>query len=787
MHALPAQSTRLIGREAEVAAVDARLCDPAVRLLTITGPGGVGKTRLALAVANRARDAFPDGVVFVDLSPLRDAGLVLPTIARALGAPETDTRPPEERIAAAVGDRALLLVLDNFEQLLDTAPKLPPLLAACPRLTLLVTSRAALRLRDEHAWPVPPLATPPSDSPGDLPALAEVPAVTLFVARARERLPDFALTPDNAAAVAAICRRLEGLPLAIELAAGRLPLLPPAALLARLDHALAVLAGGPRDAPQRQRTLRATLDCSHDLLNDGERALFRRLAVFVGGWTLEAAEAVCADEHDVDVVEGLAVLVDHSLVRPLPDGPAGEPRFQMLETVREYAAEQLADDPQADVTRRRHAEFFLALAERTAPELHRAQQALVLGRLEAELDNLRAALRWTVGARMWEPGLRLAAALHWFWIIRGHLAEGQQWSDQLLGGAVGVDLRLRASLGVSAASLASLQGDCERAYSLLDEALALALELQDRQIIAHALNILGRVAYRRGDTAGAQTHYEESLALFRQLGFTRDIAGLLNNLGIVTSYEGDLTRARALYEESAATFRELGDLKHVAMAIRNLAGICLDQGEQERAEALYQESLALDRQLGDTLSIAICFEGLATVAVEREQMERAARLLGAAAPVRAALGAPRHPKQQERYERAVRAARSSLGEDVFESAYADGQSLSADAAVDEALAAGDPVGAAPHAAEPLQAEATYPTVLDYPEREDVSAASSGLSARELEVLRLLAAGKSNREIADALVISLNTVARHVSNIFDKVGAQNRTEVAAFAHRHGLAP
>lgn len=488
---LPTPSTPLVGRDAERAAVAARLRHADVRLLTLTGAGGVGKTRLALAVAGDLLERFEDGVFFLDLSPTADPDLVPSMIARVLEVGEAGRRPLIERLVEHLGERSLLLVLDNAEQVLGAAPLVAGLLAACPRLKVLVTSRAALRLSGEHEHPVPPLQLPDPTDPPDPESLARCEAVALFVQRARAARPEFEITPANAPSVAELCARLDGLPLAIELAAARVKVLSPPALLARLGRRLCLLTGGARDLPARQQALRNTMDWCYDLLAPAEQVLFARLAVFVGGCTLEAAEAVAGagDEAAPDVLDGLALLVDQSLLRQV-EGPDGEPRFTMLETVREYAAERLEAGGDADVWRRRHADYYLALAEQAAPELVGPRQGAWLDRLEREHDNLRAALSWALERDEQTLGLRLVAALGHFWRVRGHLNEGQGWFERLLSRWPDAPAHARAEALSAAGNLAHARDDYGRAaYHEASRSLRRALE--DARGAAQSLHTVG--------------------------------------------------------------------------------------------------------------------------------------------------------------------------------------------------------------------------------------------------------------------------------------------------------
>jgi predicted ATPase/transcriptional regulator with XRE-family HTH domain len=702
-HNLPIQPTPLLGRDEAARAVIALARRPDVRLITLTGVGGIGKTRLAIQVANDLLEDFPDGVWFVRLSRLTDPSLVIVTIAETLGLNEVGRQPIAETLRLHLRERCALLVLDNFEHVAAAAPDVADLLATSPSLAVLVTSRMGLRLRGEHEYLVAPLGFPPAASRSELTrepeCLLEYPAAALFVERARAVRPDFVLTAASAPVVAEICARLDGLPLAIELAAVRIKHLPPPALLARLEHSLGFLVGGARDLAERQQAMRSTIAWSENLLSARERALFRRLGVFVGGCALEVAETVCAapegaEPLDIDVLGGLGSLVDQSLVQQREEG--GEPRFGMLRIIREYALDRLEASGEAEALRRAHAAFALALVERAEPELTGQDASAWLDRLEREHDNLRAALGWAQKQGRVDIGLRMVAGVFRFWMVRGHLREGRMWAERLLaleredadtaGGTAGASLGgIRARALRAAGVLALYQGDEAAAGNWLEQAVELGRAVNDPRTVANALNSLGVMALGQGDLALAEARLAESLALMREVGKSRDVASVLTNLGIVTYMQGDLERAEVVFAEALAISRQVGDRDLIATNLANLSSVSLRQSEVARAEALAREALALYWELGDPRRCAVGLEGLAGTAGMAGQGARAARLLGAAAALREALGTPQPAQEQGDTEQETAAARATLGAAAWAAAFAEGRTLSLEQAVAEAL------------------------------------------------------------------------------------------------------
>jgi non-specific serine/threonine protein kinase len=769
-HNIPTQPTQLIGRGEQVSLTRLLLLRDDVRLVTLVGPPGVGKTRLALAVANELIEAFIHGSWFVDLSPQAEPSAVPSAIAQVLGVHDTGDRPVVERLAAHLHERHLALVLDNFERLVPAGAELTALLTSCPGLKVLVTSREPLRLRWERIRRVPPLPLPGDANLAQPDELQHVPSVALFVQRAQAIKPDFVLTPANSAAVAEICIRLDGLPLAIELAASWCATLAPPELLERLGRRLPLLRWGARDVPPRHQTLRAAIAWSFDSLDVPLQVLFRRLAVFVGGWTLEAAEAVGRPSEDgLNLLEAVNTLVEKSLAQPDTE-TAGGARFQYLETIREFGVEQLTTSGDLDLAYQHHAEYFVALAERAEPEVTGPEQGTWISRLEQEHDNVRAALTWAAERGRTDLELRLATALAPFWWVRGYLGEGRRSLEGALLRGAGAPSSLRVRAVGRCGWLAHGQGAFDRALELHEECLRLGRGLGDARQVAQSLTNLGIVAKLQGQQARAASLLEAGLAASRTAGDTWGTALALRHLGALAHGQGAPERAAVFYRESVTLFRQLGDQRNIASVLTASAEVARDQGRADEAAALLGEALTLCSHIGDRgWTSAHCMIVVIALMAERGEAERATRLLGTVDVLREVTGATSAPEERASQDRSIAVLKSRLDDQPFAAARNEGRRLPSDQAVAEALSA-LAAGWANSAPTP---------------RLRSRRATRLLSERELEVLRLVAGGRSTRQIAESLVITERTATFHVTSILNKLGADTRAHAVAIAARNGL--
>lgn len=762
-HNLPAPRTSLIGREHELAETKRLLA--MTRLLTLTGAGGSGKTRLAVEMARDLAGAYPDGVWMVGLATLSEPELVPQAVAAVLGVREKPGCSISEALMDHLRSKNLLLVLDNCEHLINAVARLTELLLdSCPRLRILATSREALNIPGELSWPVPNLALP--DAADDSITVEEIEgceSVRLFVERALHRTPDFSLAAGNVWAVAEICQRLEGIPLAIELAAARVGALTVEQISGRLDDSLSLLTAGNRTAMPRQQTLKATLDWSYDLLLEAEKKLFARLSAFVGGWTLEAAEAVGAGDgvEEGKILDLLSRLVGKSLVIAEPGG-SGTRRYRMLEPVRQYGQSRLAEIGESGRVRRLHAAWFLDFAEQAEPELRGARQGLGLQRLEREHDNLRAALSWALEKREAEFGLRLAGALGEFWHLHGHLSEGRRWLDSVLASEEVLSASARAKALARAGYIAWEQGDYEQSLVFSENSLALAREIEDAEVIAAALSNLGWAALFQNDLQRASTLTEEAISLQRVSGDAVSVARSLLILGLAAHARRDYERAMTLHEESLALGRQEEDGLALALSLALGALIHLERSDHELARELCVEGIELSWRFGMPHLTAAHLHTSAVLAASQGQTIRTARLWGAAQTLREAIGTILSPVEQHIYGPHIKAARAQLDEAGWNSAMAEGRKMMFEEAIEYALSE----------------EKSY---IETQAREQPSSGKweAALTHRQREIAVLISQGLTNRRIATELRLSEHTVATHVSRILKKLGLASRAQLAAW--------
>ncbi len=757
---LPPEATSFVGREREIAEVKKSFS--ATRLVTLTGVGGIGKTRLALKIAVDMLEGFTGGAWIAEFAALSEPALVVKTVASALSVSEQRGRPLMDAVVDHLSSTSLLLILDNCEHLLSACAQLASrLLQACPGLRILVTSREQLGIAGEIAYRVPALSLPDPHNPPNLRNLTRYEAIRLFMERAGSCDPGFTVAESNGSVVAQVCHRLDGNPLAIELAAARAKVLTPHEIAERLNDQFRLLRGGPRDAPTRHHSLHAAISWSYDLLTAEEQQLFRRLAIFRGGIALESAEAVCG-EGDVDVLDGLSSLIDKSLLTRI-NTPAGAVRFQMLETFREYCLERLAAEGELDDARSRHAEHFAALCEETEADIGSPHEERWLHRLWQDIDNVRGAVDWSLRNSP-EMSARLGGGLGWLFYLHGHLAEGRARIEQILQATGDVDGHLRSRVLYQTGVLAFGLGDWDEARARLDESLALFRRHGDAQRQAMATAFIGHVSRSTGEFEQASRHYQTALRIYRRLGNQWGIAWALFDLGLAARDQGRDGEAEALHQQSLALFRSRGNRWGIAWQLWSIGVLAHRRGDDARAHEHFAESLALYCALDDRRGIAQSLEGLAAIAFRSGRISKAARVLSAADAVRAGLGAPLVLSDIRESQRMLESVKASMAAEEFEREWNNGRSLGLDGAIQ--LAQDAARGAAPRSRRPEKAR-------------------DQLTSRERAVAALVARGLSNREIAIRLSIAERTAISHVEHIMNKLGLHSRAQIAAWAVRHGV--
>jgi predicted ATPase/DNA-binding CsgD family transcriptional regulator len=775
---VPATFTPLLGREREVAAIGIFLIQTETRLLTLIGAAGIGKTRLSLEVAQELRSCFADGVCFVELAALRDPGLVVPTLAEVLDIREDGPQPLAEQVKGTLCDKHLLLLLDNFEHLLPAASEVEDLLATCPALKIVVTSRSALRVQAEYLFPVAPLALPDLSRLPERETLASTASIALFVQRAQAIRPAFQLASANARAIAEICVRLDGLPLAIELAAARLGVLSPRDLLARLSSRLGLLTRGAWTLPERHQTLRKAIGWSYDLLSTEEQRLLRCLSVFVGGCTLAAVEALWAALGEGpaagQVLDGVASLIDKSLLH-LTEREGEDSRLVMLETVREYAQECLERCGEAERVRRAHADYYVSLMEEAEHKLHTADQVHWIRRLRGEMDNLRAVFRWLIETGEVEVASRLSGAMWQFWIMEGHLHEAWYWMERILPMCQTAAVNAQAKALFSAGALAFYLGRYDQAAALAEESLALYRAMGDSWGMAGALTGLAHTSYMQGHYEQVHLYCEEALALLRALGDQWHVAHALFILASEAHASGDPSRACTLAEESLALFSALGDRVSAINPSILFAQLAFDRSDYPTARSMYEHCLLMLREVDPQWYVAPCLQGLGAVVAFQGHLEWAAQLWGAAEAFQETTYVLIAAIVRPGYERAVARVRAQLGEPAFTIAWDRGRAMTPE----QVLA---------------QEEVTFPSQLIPPEPAQTPPITAptesagypaGLTAREVEVLRLVAQGLTNAQIAERLIVSPHTVHAHIRSIHSKLGITSRSVATRFALEHKL--